>query len=176
MAADTDEGWSRFDAAFRRQLAAVAYARCRNRERAEDLVQETILRFYRVFADTPEQLEDDQPIFPWLACACRFAWLDQLRKRPLEAEMEPDEERPHDRFEIRRLVVIDHAHCRREMTPQHRFLLDNHGRGFTVRELADQTGIPRGTVNRMILAAKARVAECLARHGWTEDEVLGVLS
>lgn len=117
--------------------------------RAEDIVQETLLRAWR----RPELLqvdaEQNQPVRSWLFTVARNIVVDQWRakgRRP-EALMElvPDQLEP-DRTDaaLQSMMVGD---ALRRLTPDHRdVLLECYFRGSTAGQAGARLGIPIGTV------------------------------
>jgi RNA polymerase sigma-70 factor (ECF subfamily) len=117
--------------------------------RAEDIVQETLLRAWR----RPELLQSDQGPEPsarsWLFTVARNLVVDQWRakgRRP-EALMElvPEQLEP-DRTDaaLQSMLVGD---ALRRLTPDHRaVLLECYFRGSTAAQAGVRLGIPLGTV------------------------------
>jgi RNA polymerase sigma-70 factor (ECF subfamily) len=126
-----------------------------DRQRAEDLVQETIVRAWR----HPEALAD-RPARPWLFAVARNLAVDAHRAR---------QSRPHEvgQAVLELLPVADDAdrtldswaiaEALASLRPDHRkVIVETYYRGRTVAEAATSLGIPAGTVkSRTYYALKA---------------------
>ena len=126
-----------------------------DRQRAEDLVQETIVRAWR----HPEALAD-RPARPWLFAVARNLAVDAHRAR---------QSRPHEvgQAVLETLPVADDAdrtldswavaEALASLRPDHRkVIVETYYRGCTVAEAATTLGIPAGTVkSRTYYALKA---------------------
>ncbi|MFL1380094.1 MULTISPECIES: sigma-70 family RNA polymerase sigma factor [unclassified Nocardiopsis] len=119
----------------------------RDLHRAEDLVQEAVLRAWRgrENLDTaPERLR------PWLFTVVRRLAIDAHRARSVRpAEVPPDDAQdPPTADEAERVVnaqVV--AQAMRDLTPtQREILVHIHYLGLSVNETAELLGIPAGTV------------------------------
>jgi RNA polymerase sigma-70 factor (ECF subfamily) len=126
-----------------------------DRQRAEDIVQETLLRAWL----HPEAISD-RPARPWLFAVARNLAVDAYRARrarphevgegALELIAAPDEA---DRA-LESWAVAD---ALRSLRPEHRgVLLETYYRGRSVAEAATALGIPAGTVkSRTFYALRA---------------------
>jgi RNA polymerase sigma-70 factor, ECF subfamily len=126
-----------------------------DRQRAEDLVQETIVRAWR----HPGALAD-RPARPWLFAVARNLAVDAHRAR---------QSRPHEvgQAVLETLPVADDAdrtldswaiaEALASLRPDHRkVIVETYYRGRTVAEAATSLGIPAGTVkSRTYYALKA---------------------
>ncbi|MGW7103610.1 sigma-70 family RNA polymerase sigma factor [Streptomyces sp. NPDC054838] len=120
-----------------------------DRHRAEDLVQETLLRAWR----HPEAVEsgDHASMRPWLYTVARRLAIDARRARLVRpAEVGPDalEQSPaaDDRTE-QAVAALDLREALRCLSPEHRAVLDLiYFRGASVCEAAAALGVPSGTV------------------------------
>jgi RNA polymerase sigma-70 factor, ECF subfamily len=126
-----------------------------DRQRAEDLVQETIVRAWR----HPAALAD-RPARPWLFAVARNLAVDAHRAR---------QSRPHEVSQamLETLPVADDAdrtldswaiaEALASLRPDHRkVIVETYYRGHTVAEAATSLGIPAGTVkSRTYYALKA---------------------
>ena len=125
-----------------------------DRQRAEDVVQETMLRAWRQAG----QLETgDRSLMPWLATVARRIVIDEQRRRDARPT-ETDEEKlstaavPDWTDELLRSVVVTDA--LRELSLAHREVLNETVlRGRTVNEAAEVLGIPVGTVKSRVYYA-----------------------
>jgi RNA polymerase sigma-70 factor (ECF subfamily) len=126
-----------------------------DRQKAEDLVQETIVRAWR----HPEALAD-RPARPWLFAVARNLAVDAHRarqSRPPEAGEEAFEKLPAQDDADRTLESWAVAEALASLRPDHRsVLVETYYRGCSVAEAATALGIPPGTVkSRTYYALKA---------------------
>jgi len=126
-----------------------------DRQRAEDLVQETIVRAWR----HPEALAD-RPARPWLFAVARNLAVDAYRarqSRPPEVGQAVLDTLPADDDADRTLESWAVAEALASLRPDHRkVLVETYYRGCSVAEAAAILGIPPGTVkSRTFYALKA---------------------
>ena len=139
-----------------------------DRARAEDIVQETLVRAWRNI----ERLDSDGgPVRPWLFTVARRVAIDAhraRRARPAETgdaalalvpaldELEPT---------LDRIVVTDALHS---LSREHRaVIVETYYRGHTVAEAARELGIPEGTVKSRCYYALRALELALAERGVT---------
>ncbi len=155
------------------RLMAIAYRILRDVDRAEDAVQQTLVTAWR---ELP-QLRDDDRFDAWLrrilvhACYAearrRRTWAANVRVLPVDGPAGPDDiATVHDRDLLERAF--------RRVSPEQRaiFVLHHHV-GLTLAEVADELGVPLGTVKsrlhyatqtlRAALDADARMAPSTER-------------
>ncbi len=136
--------------------------------RAEDIVQEAVLRAWRRIDALDTSAER---LRPWLFTVIRNLAIDGHRSRgsrPTEVEQDlsaehtvPDET---ERVVTTQLV----ADALGDLTPQHReVLLHVHYLGNSVRETALVLGIPEGTVKSRTYKASRALRAALDRRGYT---------
>src|SRR5579862_444594 len=126
-----------------------------DRQRAEDLVQETIVRAWR----HPEALAD-RPARPWLFAVARNLAVDAYRARqvrPPETGQEAFDTLPAHDDADRTLESWAVAEALASLRPDHRtVIVETYYRGCSVAEAAATLGIPAGTVkSRTYYALKA---------------------
>jgi RNA polymerase sigma-70 factor (ECF subfamily) len=126
-----------------------------DRQKAEDLVQETIVRAWR----HPEALAD-RPARPWLFAVARNLAVDAYRarqSRPPETGQEAFETLPAHDDADRTLESWAVAEALASLRPDHRsVIVETYYRGCSVAEAAATLGIPAGTVkSRTYYALKA---------------------
>jgi RNA polymerase sigma-70 factor (ECF subfamily) len=118
-----------------------------DRSRAEDLVQETLLRAWRhrTVLDGPPAA-----VRAWLLTVSRNLLIDEWRSRRSRSEHYvadvPEREEPDDRTDqlLQSWVVAD---ALTKLSPDHRaVLLECYYRGRPVAEAAQRLGVPEGTV------------------------------
>jgi len=139
-----------------------------DRMRAEDIVQETLVRAWRHL----DQLDDDRaPIRPWLFTVAQRLAIDAhraRRARPTEVgdallEVLPGlDELEHT---LDRIIVTDALDS---LSPEHRaVIVETYYRGRSVAETARVLGIPPGTVKSRCYYALRGLALALAERGVT---------
>jgi RNA polymerase sigma-70 factor (ECF subfamily) len=126
-----------------------------DRQRAEDLVQETIVRAWR----HPEALAG-RPARPWLFAVARNLAVDSYRARqarPPETGQAALDVLPADDDADRTLESWAVADALASLRPDHRrVIVETYYRGCSVAEAAATLGIPPGTVkSRTFYALKA---------------------
>ena len=126
-----------------------------DRQRAEDLVQETIVRAWR----HPQALAD-RPARPWLFAVARNLAVDAYRarqSRPAEVGQAVLDALPAADDADRTLESWAVADALASLRPDHRkVIVETYYRGCTVAEAAATLGIPAGTVkSRTYYALKA---------------------
>lgn len=144
-----------------------------DRQQAEDIVQETLLRAWR----TPG-LDESRPLRPWLFTVARRLVIDDYRRRSSRPEAvedrtagfgQPEREPVSDGDEIERvlssLVVAD---ALKALSAAHRAVLhETYFRGQTVQEAADVLGVPPGTVKSRVHYALRSLRLALHERGVT---------
>lgn len=115
-----------------------------DRARAEDVVQETLLRAWRRPAVLEQQ---ERSARAWLFTVARHLVVDEWRAQRIRADhaVRLDEAEP-DRTDtaLQSILVTD---ALRRLTPNHRaVLLECYFRGCTVAQAAARLGVPVGTV------------------------------
>jgi RNA polymerase sigma-70 factor (ECF subfamily) len=129
-----------------------------DREAAEDLLQETMLRAWRKLDLLPD---DIQAIRPWLFTVARNVAIDGARARQARpAEVDAGDiswiASSSDAFE--RLLTIEALRqALLQLSPQHRtVLVELYYRGASVAETAARIGVPEGTIrSRSFYALRA---------------------
>lgn len=118
-----------------------------NRQRAEDIVQEVLLRAWR----NPEVVDGrEQLIRPWLFTVTRHVAIDMWRARSRHEEVIEDE--PTDRADPaehieQTVTALDVRAAIAKLTPKHRqIVVEMYYYGRAVDEIAESLGIPAGTV------------------------------
>jgi RNA polymerase sigma-70 factor (ECF subfamily) len=141
-----------------------------DRQRAEDIVQETLLRAWRNAHRLRSQGHGS--LRPWLVTVARRIAIDDHRSeqarpaetydRDLEAFSQADET---DRV-LRLMTVTD---ALRTLSPPHReILLSTYFGGRTVPEAAEELGLPLGTAKSRVYYALRALRSALQERGVTE--------
>jgi len=137
-----------------------------DRQQAEDVVQETMLRAWRQAG----KLDLTEPsLMPWLATVARRIVIDDKRRRsvrPTEMGDEMLENAPvaDSTEDLLRKVVVTEA--LRLLSPAHREVLsETILRDRTVNEAAEVLGIPVGTVKSRVYYALRALRVVLAERG-----------
>lgn len=141
------------------RLYAIARITLRDQDRAEDAVQETLVRCWR---DLPS-LREPERFEAWQRRTLMHAIADEFRRgRRYEAQVRVLHAEPTDSDAAAALADRDELDRGfRRLSPEHRAILVlRHFQGLTIPEIADALGIPEGTAkSRLHYATEAmRVA------------------
>jgi RNA polymerase sigma-70 factor, ECF subfamily len=139
-----------------------------DRTRAEDIVQETLLRAWRNL----DNLDDDaRPVRPWLFTVAQRLAIDAYRARrarpPEVGEAAFATVPAMDELEgtLDRIVIVDALAA---LSPEHRaVIVETYYRGRTVAEAARVLGVPPGTVKSRCHYALRALKLALAERGVT---------
>ena len=139
-----------------------------DRARAEDLVQETLLRAWRNL----DALDDAaRPVRPWLFTVVQRLAIDAHRARRARPQEVGDAmlalipELDEVEHTLDRIVVTE---ALRSLSPDHRaVLVETYYRGRSVAEAASVLGIPPGTVKSRCYYALRALSLALAERGVT---------
>jgi RNA polymerase sigma-70 factor (ECF subfamily) len=139
-----------------------------DRARAEDIVQETLVRAWR---NIDRLDEDERPVRPWLFTVAQHLAVDAhraRRARPVEVGADVLAGVPGlDDVEaaLDRVVVAD---ALRSLSREHRaVIVETYYRGRSVAEAAEVLGIPPGTVKSRCYYALRALKLALAERGVT---------
>jgi RNA polymerase sigma-70 factor, ECF subfamily len=154
-----------FELLYRRYVRSVfglALRRLRDRQRAEDAVQET---FTAVWRSASSYKPERGPAAPWLYAVARNAIVDRMRTRteaPAEApDLPSNEPGPSDRAESAFVSWRVHR-ALEELPAKEREVVElAYWSGLSQSEVADYLHIPLGTVKTRTRSALARLADLL---------------
>ena len=141
-----------------------------DRQRAEDIVQETLLRAWR----NAHRLGADgqQSLRPWLVTVARRIAIDDHRSvnaRPPETydcELESFPSTADDTDRVLRLMTVTDA-LRALSQPHREILVETYFRGRTVPEAAEVLGLPLGTAKSRVYYALRALRTALHQRGVT---------
>jgi RNA polymerase sigma-70 factor (ECF subfamily) len=141
-----------------------------DRQRAEDIVQETLLRAWRNAHRLGAQGQSS--LRPWLVTVARRIAIDDHRSerarpaetydRDLEAFAEAD-----DTERVLRMMTVTDA-LRALSQPHREILIATYFRGRTVPEAAEELGLPLGTAKSRVYYALRALRSALQERGVTE--------
>jgi RNA polymerase sigma-70 factor (ECF subfamily) len=139
-----------------------------DRNRAEDIVQETLLRAWR---NLDRLDEDARPVRPWLFTVAQRLAIDAHRARRVrppevgDAALSAVPELDRMEGTLDRLIVADALNA---LSPDHRaVIVETYYRGRTVAEAARVLGVPPGTVKSRCYYALRALKLALAERGVT---------
>jgi RNA polymerase sigma-70 factor, ECF subfamily len=142
-----------------------------DRQRAEDIVQETLLRAWRNAHRLGAQ--GQQSLRPWLVTVARRIAIDDHRSasaRPSETydrELESFPSQADDTDRVLQSMTVSDA--LRELSQSHReILIETYFRGRTVPEAAEVLNLPLGTAKSRVYYALRALRTALQQRGVTE--------
>ena len=142
-----------------------------DRQRAEDIVQETLLRAWRNAHRLGAQ--GQQSLRPWLVTVARRIAIDDHRSasaRPAETydrELESFPSQSDDTDRVLQSMTVSDA--LRELSQSHReILIETYFRGRTVPEAAEKLNLPLGTAKSRVYYALRALRTALQQRGVTE--------
>jgi RNA polymerase sigma-70 factor (ECF subfamily) len=145
-----------------RSVFGLALRRLRDRQRAEDAVQET---FAAVWRSASSYRPERGPAAPWLYAVARNAIVDRFRAKAEPAGEVPDivsgDPGPDDRAESSFVAWRVHR-ALEELPPREREVIElAYWSGLSQSEVAEYLHIPLGTVKTRTRSALTRLADVL---------------
>lgn len=139
-----------------------------DRQRAEDVVQETLIRAWK----NADQLHRATgSVRPWLVTVARRIVIDGHRRsqaRPKEVDSAPLEAVPAEDEIDKTLWLMTLSDALDALTPAHReVLVETFFKGRTVNEAAEKLGIPSGTARSRVFYALRSMKLVLEERGVT---------
>jgi RNA polymerase sigma-70 factor (ECF subfamily) len=139
-----------------------------DRQRAEDVVQETLIRAWK----NADQLHRATgSVRPWLVTVARRIVIDGHRRsqaRPKEVDSAPLEAVPAEDEIDKALWLMTLSDALDALTPAHReVLVETFFKGRTVNEAAEKLGIPSGTARSRVFYALRSMKLVLEERGVT---------
>ncbi|MFJ6700787.1 sigma-70 family RNA polymerase sigma factor [Streptomyces sp. NPDC091272] len=139
-----------------------------DRQRAEDVVQETLIRAWKNAGRLDRATGS---VRPWLVTVARRIVIDLHRSRqarPVEVDPSPLEVLPAEDEIDKALWLMTIGDALDDLTPAHReALVETYFKGRTVGEAADVLGVPTGTVRSRVFYALRSLKLALEERGVT---------
>ena len=166
-----EEGFEQLLRPHLQAMYRLAWRLLRNREDAEDLVQEVVLQLYR----RREELAAVEVLRPWLMRVLYHRFVDEQRRRgrqvplaepdgetddPLDGVAHPD---PEPGLLLQRMQDVSALQAALDGLPEiHRQVLLLHDvEGYTLKEVSVITGAPVGTLKSRLNRARAALKKTL---------------
>ncbi|MFG2846412.1 sigma-70 family RNA polymerase sigma factor [Kitasatospora sp. NPDC048296] len=139
-----------------------------DRQHAEEVVQETLVRAWRNIHRLDPQAGS---LRPWLVTVARRIVIDDhrsARARPREVDAAALEQLPAEDEIDRALRMMTVADALGDLSPAHReIIVETYLKGRTAREAAAELGIPAGTVRSRVFYALRSLRLALEERGVT---------
>ena len=136
----------------------------RNRDDANDAVQETFLKAYRAIGE----FDPERPLRPWLCRICANCCVDMVRTRRREGEglwSDPSLYHTEVALDVRATGAIQYGQIIEaiERLPERyrRIVLMRHFRHMAVNEIARELGTPEGTIKSWLFRARTMLKKDL---------------
>ncbi|WP_158621456.1 RNA polymerase sigma factor [Corallococcus aberystwythensis] len=145
---------------------------CRNETDAEDLVQETILRFIKAFNGS-ESLPDRKTCGSWLNTTLSNLFFSQCRKQQVQKKHLPDPTRQEQTEAASKHAALPDlddvtpeqlARAVETLSPPMRTTYELYAQGMKYRDIALALNIPVGTVSKRLHDIRAKLGAILRPH------------
>lgn len=140
---------------------------CRTRADAEDLVQEAFMRFLAAFGQV-SPLPSENVCASWLVSTITNCFYDQLRRQRTREKgsvdptlVQAEEAEPAARSVYDRISDEQFNSAIQSLSPRVRTAIEMHAQGRKYHEIADELGIPMGTVAKRLHLARAKLRNLL---------------
>ncbi len=150
-------------------LLAKARNMCRNATDAEDLVQETLLRFIQTF-ERAEPLPSERTCAAWMVTTLTNLFYMQCRKQRVHEQSAKDPQLSNEAVVEPELPVQkpadtitneQFAQALEKLSPKVRTTFEMHAAGKKYQDIAQSLGVPVGTVAKRLYDARAKLREVL---------------
>ena len=170
--AGCEEAIREFVARYERLLFAISLRMLGDRQDAEDVVQESLVRVLRAIG----RWDRDRPLVPWMATIvsnrCRTALKSRSRRAKLTADARQptvsDDQTAAAVTRSEQRAAIDAAVQTLPEDLREVFVLHYQG-GLTCQQIAEQIGRPEGTIKTWLYRARGRLAPKLAHLTAADD-------
>lgn len=147
---------------LRPRLYRMAFSWCNNASLADDLVQDTILKAL----EKRQQLKDPKCFHGWVFRILNNSWLDYLRRRKPETDIDeqsiPCKDCPEKSYDQNLTIMSVRQAVSNLPVGQRSVLTFVDLEGFTYKEVSDILEIPIGTVMSRLSRARKSLEESLA--------------
>lgn len=165
---------AQFEALMRphlKQLYHLAYRYTGNKDDAEDLVQDLMVKLFLRL----EEMKKIEKLFPWLGKILYRQFIDQLRRQqrsPIEFMDEDDSEYEIQASHSVEPETVINAEITRDLInaalqklkDNHRLLVLLHDvEGYNMQEISDMIDIPVGTVKSRLSRARSKLREVIKK-------------
>jgi RNA polymerase sigma-70 factor (ECF subfamily) len=154
------------------RLFKYAYRLCGQRDDAEDLVQDLLLKLYPRL----EEMKSIEKLGPWMVRIMYRMYIDNIRRQQRSPIDPMDGEEPgYDNYASHQpgpLESVDSGFTHdalndalRKLSEEHRILIMLHDvEGHNLQEIHDITGLPIGTIKSRLSRARTRLREMIKKR------------
>lgn len=154
------------------RLYKYAYRLCGQRDDAEDLVQDLLLKLYPRL----DEMKQIEKLGPWMARVLYRMYIDKIRRQQ-RSPIEPmdNESSGYDQFSSTQPGPLQHVDAElthkiindalQELGEEHRILILLHDvEGHSSREIHELTGLPIGTIKSRLSRARIKLREMIQKR------------